>query len=246
MKPDSKELIRPCQSYVVRTSHHNILIDTCVGNHKDMPQRPTWHQKTDDNYMQALKAHNLAPKDIDYVMCTHLHGDHVGWNTQKVNGEWVPTFPNAKYVLSQKEFDVTQAMGDKNPRVSAFNESVLPIVASGQAQLVSNDFALDDEVWLEPSPGHTPDHFSVRLASRDEDAVMCGDLMHSPVQCLHPEWVAMPDYDPALAQQTRRGFLERYADTASLVCTAHFPLPSVGRIVSKNGSFAFDYEASDW
>jgi glyoxylase-like metal-dependent hydrolase (beta-lactamase superfamily II) len=111
---------------------------------------------------------------------------------------------------------------------------------------VNNDFALDDEVWLESSPGHTPDHYSVRLASRGKDAVMCGDLMHSPVQCLHPEWGAVPDYDPALAKQTRRGFLERYADTASLVCTAHFPLPSVGRIVSRNGAFAFEYEASDW
>ena len=251
MTPDAMvagtgELRFPMQSYVVRTSHHTILIDTCVGNHKERANRPAWHQKSDDNYMQALSAHGLAPADIDFVMCTHLHGDHVGWNTQLVDGRWEPTFPNARYVISRKEFETRRDAEHPKFNKQALTDSVLPIIAAGRAELVSNDYALDDEVWLEPSPGHTPDHFSVKLASKGADAVMCGDLMHSPIQCLHPEWEAWPDYDPEIAKATRRGFLERYADTSTFVCTAHFPLPSAGRIASDGDAFRFDYEPADW
>jgi len=246
MESTSRELILPCQSFVLRTSHHTILLDTCIGNHKERPHRLAWHQKTDQQYLLALASHGLGPEDIDYVMCTHLHGDHIGWNTKLVDGEWVPTFPNARYIFSKKELETWRYVGHPKFSDQPLKDSVLPIVAHGQAQLVNNDFALDDEVWLEPSPGHTPDHFSVKMASRGEDAVMCGDLMHSPVQCVHPEWEAWPDYDPRQAKQTRRAFLEKYADTATLVCTAHFPLPSVGRVVSRNEAFSFDYEGCDW
>jgi glyoxylase-like metal-dependent hydrolase (beta-lactamase superfamily II) len=242
----SLDLVFPMQSYVLRTSHHTILLDTCVGNHKERPNRPAWHQKTDTTYIDALAAHGLAPKDIDYVMCTHMHGDHVGWNTRLVDGRWVPTFPNARYVFSRKELEVWRDQGHPNFSRQPLEDSVLPVVEAGQAELVDNDFALDDEVWLEPSPGHTPDHVSVKMASAGHEAVMCGDLMHSPIQCLYPEWDAWPDFDPALAKITRRRFLERYCDTATFVCTAHFPLPSVGRVISRGGTFGFEYEDAGW
>ena len=126
-------------------------------------------------------------------------------------------------------------------------DSVLPVVESGQAELIDgSNYALDDEVWLEPTPGHTPDHFAVRLASNDEHAVLGGDVMHSPVQCLHPEWRPRPDWDPELAQRTRRAFMERHCENDTLVCMAHFPLPSAGRFMRDGEGFRFDYDAQVW
>jgi glyoxylase-like metal-dependent hydrolase (beta-lactamase superfamily II) len=249
LKPEAMDartgdLLLTVQSYVVRSSHHTILVDSCVGNHKERATRPLWHRKTDDTYMRALAALGLAPEDIDYVLCTHLHSDHVGWNTRLEDGRWVPTFANARYVFSAKEVAAWERGHGKFTR-DPLEDSVLPVIAAGKAQLVTNDFALDDEVWLESSPGHTPDHVSIRLASNGRNAVMCGDLMHSPVQCLHPEWTVWPDWDAAQAKRTRRAFLERYAETDTLVCTAHFPLPSAGRIVADGDAFRFQAEA-DW
>ena len=245
MDPASGALLFPVQSYLVRTRHHAILIDACVGNHKERPNRPLWHQKTDDAYLQALAALEVTPADIDYVMCTHMHADHVSWNTRLVDGRWVPTFPKARYVFSRKELEAWELGHPKFSR-QPLEDSVLPVIAAGQAVLVDHDHALDDEVWLEPTPGHTPDHVAICLASRGERAVMGGDLMHSPIQCLHPEWTAWPDWDPAQAKRTRRAFMERYADTDTLVCTAHFPLPSAGRIRAAGAGFRFEDDDAAW
>ena len=245
LDPTSDSLLFPMQSYLVRTSHHTILIDSCVGNDKQRPTRPAWHLKSDDAYMRALAAHEVAPEDVDFVMCTHFHSDHIGWNTRLENGRWVPTFPNARYIFSEKEVVARRNDDDVVVRTS-YEDSVLPIVEAGRAQLVSNDFALDDEVWLESTPGHTPDHLAIALASNGASAVMCGDLMHSPVQCLHPEWVPAADWNAELAGHTRRAFLDRYCDTDTLVCTAHFPLPSAGRIVRAGDAFRFEYDEDAW
>jgi glyoxylase-like metal-dependent hydrolase (beta-lactamase superfamily II) len=246
LDPATDELQFPMQSYVVRTSHHTILIDSCIGNDKERPNRPPWHYKSDDTYMRALAALEIAPEDIDFVMCTHLHTDHIGWNTKLENGRWVPTFPNARYVFSEKELAAWRDVGHEKFARTPYEDSVLPIVEAGRAELVANDYALDDEVWLEPTPGHTPDHVAIALASKGESAIMCGDLMHSPVQCVHPEWVPWPDWDVELAKRTRREFLERYCDTDTLVCTAHFPLPSAGRIVREADGFRFQYDQHPW
>ena len=245
MDPDSGELLLPMQSYVVRTAHHTILIDGCIGNHKERPNRPLWHLKNDDYWMDALKSHDVSVEDIDFVMCTHLHPDHVGWNTKLQDGRWVPTFPNARYVFSKVEADAW-ATGNPLFARNAYEDSVLPVIAAGRADLVADDYALDDEVWLEPSPGHTPGHVSVRLSSGGANAVMCGDLMHSPIQCLYPQWRPWPDWDAQLACQTRRAFLERYCESDTLVCTAHFPLPSAGRIVAQGDAFRFVPEEASW
>jgi glyoxylase-like metal-dependent hydrolase (beta-lactamase superfamily II) len=245
MDPVTGNLIFPMQSYVVRTGHHTILIDTCVGNHKDRPGRDNWHQTTGTQYMDGLAALGLSVEDIDYVMCTHMHTDHVGWNTKLLDGRWVPTFPNAKYVFSEKEYDYWEDLNKRTP-LPHLIDSVLPIVEAGRAMMVSNDFALDDKVWLAPTPGHTPDHFSIRLSSNGFDGVMSGDLMHCPVQCRHPEWVARPDYKPEQAIETRRAFMETYCETDVLVCTAHFPLPSAGHFVRHGDVFDFEYDTVDW
>jgi len=245
MDPDTGDLLLPIQSYLVRTAHHTILIDACVGNHKERPNRPAWHRRSDDTYLRALGALGIAPEDIDFVLCTHMHADHVGWNTRLVDGRWVPTFPNARYVFSNKELEAWQ-QGHERFSSQPLEDSVLPVIEAGQAVLVDNDHALDDQVWLEPTPGHTPDHVAIRLASQGQRAIMSGDLMHSPVQCLHPEWTVWPDWEPELAKRTRRAFLERHCDTDTLVCTAHFPLPSAGRVVADGDAFRFRDDDVEW
>jgi glyoxylase-like metal-dependent hydrolase (beta-lactamase superfamily II) len=154
-------------------------------------------------------------------------------------------FPMQSSVFSKKELEITEALHRKEPNQTLV-DSVLPIDAAGRAQLVTNDFALDDQVWLEPTPGHTPDHVAIDLRSKSVDAVMSGDLMHSPIQLKHPEWRARPDYDVAQARETRRAILDRYCETETLICTAHFPLPSVGHIVRDGDTFDFRYEQGDW
>jgi len=241
MDPATGNLIFTMQSWLVRTGRHTILIDTCVGNHKPRA-RPSWNMTTHTRYIDGLAAHGLTPDDIDVVMCTHLHPDHVGWNTKLLDGRWVPTFPNARYVFSRKEWEFWQSRHDKRP-IDYFGDSVLPIVEAGRAELVANDHALDDEVWLEPTPGHTPDHMAVRLRSRGADGIMTGDAFHSPIQCLHPEWAARPDYDKAQASATRRAIFERCAESNMLVCPAHFPAPTCGRIRAEGDAFRFTYDA---
>ncbi len=246
LDPATDSLLLPMQSYVVQTPQHTILIDTCVGNHKHRPNRPQWHLKNDDSWLAALKANAIDPREVDYVMCTHLHSDHVGWNTRLDNGRWVPTFPNASYIFSEKELSSWRDDGHEKFARDPYEDSVSPVVEAGLSQLVADDHVLNDYVRLEPTPGHTLGHVAVVLESAGAKAVMSGDLMHSPVQCAHPEWHPWPDWDPQLAATTRRGFLERYADTDTLICTAHFPLPSAGKIISQGEAFRFVYDTQTW
>lgn len=241
LEPDSGLLILTMQSFLVRTRHHTILIDTCVGDHKPRPSRPSWNQMQLGTFLPNLAAAGVSPEQVDYVMCTHLHWDHVGWNTQLRDGRWVPTFPNATYIFSEREVEAWKQVPEGVP-TEHMTDSVLPVMAAGQAKLVASDFALDDEVWLEPSPGHTPDHMSVCLASQGAQAVITGDLIHSPVQCLEPQWIMRADFDPEQAKVTRRAFLEKYCDTDVLVCATHFPASSLGHIVRRDHAFWFQYE----
>ncbi len=217
------------QSYVVRTPHHTILVDTCIGNDKHRPTRPFWHMKTDAAYLDGLAAAGLSVDDIDYVMCTHLHADHVGWNTRLENGRWVPTFPKARYVFSETEYGYWVESHAKAP-VPAFADSVLPVMEAGRAELIGSEHALDDHVRLLPTPGHTPNHVAVCFGRGHDAAVMSGDLIHTPLQTRYPELSPRFDVDPTQAAVTRRSFLERYCDTATLCCPTHFPSPSHGRI----------------
>ena len=237
---DARDWLVLCiQSYVLRTPHHNILVDTCVGNDKDRPTRPIWHMKTDNSYMAALAAAGLRVEDIDIVMCTHLHVDHVGWNTRLENGRWVPTFPNARYMFADKEFAYWNAENAKAP-VLPFADSVLPIVAAGRHQLVSSAHELDDHIRLMPTPGHTPDHFAVVMGKGRDAAVITGDLIHSPIQARYPEMSMRADVDPVQSGATRRAFLERYCDTDTVCCTAHFASPSRMKVKRWDAGFRCD------
>ena len=227
------------QSYIIETPHHAILVDGCIGNDKQRPTRPHWHLKTDDSYMRALASAGFSVGDIDFVMCTHLHPDHVGWNTRIENGRWVPTFPNARYVFGRTEFDYWTEQNAK-AEVPPFADSVLPIVDAGKAELVRNDHAIGDHVRILPTPGHTPGHVAFALGRGKDDAVFCGDLMHTPLQTHYPELSAKFDADPKQAATTRRSLLERYCDTDTLCCTAHFPSPSSGKIRRRGNGFSCD------
>lgn len=238
--PKSGKMILCIQSYLVRTRHHTILVDTCVGNHKPRPTRPFWDQMTSDRYERNLKAAGVVPGDITHVMCTHLHTDHVGWNTRLENGRWVPTFPNARYVMADRELAFWTEREKKDPTAAPWiTDSVLPIIAANRADLVRSDFAFDELVTLVPTPGHTIDHFSVKVGRAGADAVITGDMVHSPLQMKYPEMGMMVDHDSEAAGRSRRRLFGEVADTPTLVCTAHFPSPSTGRVVRAGDSFAF-------
>jgi glyoxylase-like metal-dependent hydrolase (beta-lactamase superfamily II) len=238
--PASGKLVLCIQSYIVRTPHHTILIDSCVGNDKPRPSRPFWNRLKSDTYMRSLAEAGIGVEDVDFVMCTHLHVDHVGWNTRLENGRWVPTFPNARYVFSRNELDYWTGQVGKAD-VPWIEDSVLPIVAAQRAELVTSDHALNDHVRLQPTPGHTPDHYAVELGRRETQAVVCGDLIHSPLQARYPELSMRADFDPQQAAVTRRRFLESTCDTSTLVCTAHFPSPSAGYVTRWGDGFRFAF-----
>jgi glyoxylase-like metal-dependent hydrolase (beta-lactamase superfamily II) len=225
------------QSFVIKTLHHNILIDSCVGNHKPRTARPFWHMLDSDRFEKNLRATGLGFDDIDYVMCTHLHGDHVGWNTRLDNGRWVPTFPKARYVFGQHEYEYWATQNAK-AEVPPFADSVLPVVEAGNAEIVTDEFAIGDHVRIVPTPGHTPGHIAIAIGKGKDDAVFAGDLIHTPLQLRYPELSPKFDVDPAQAATTRRQFLERYCDTETLCCPAHFPSPSIGKIRRKGTAFS--------
>jgi glyoxylase-like metal-dependent hydrolase (beta-lactamase superfamily II) len=210
------------QSYVVRTAHHTILIDTCVGNDKSRPGRGFMDRRTDAAWTSGLAALGLSFEDIDIVMCTHLHVDHVGWNTRLENGRWEPSFPNARYLFSEKELAYWTAQNEIEP-VRHLVDSVLPVIAAGRHQLVSSSFELDDQVRLLPTPGHTPDHFAVVVGKGRDDVVFTGDLFHSPIQLVDPDLFTRVDTDQALSSTSRHALLERYCGSDTICCTAHFP-----------------------
>ena len=246
--PATGRLNMVMQSYLVRTRRHTVLIDSCVGNHKRRRVGVGWNMRADSPFLANLAAAGCAPEDVDYVLCSHLHLDHVGWNTRLVDGRWVPTFPNARYLFARDEYEFWAEKAAKDPRKyddGAFTDSVLPVVAAGRHELVAGDHALDDEVWLEPSPGHTPGHVSICLASRGRRAVMSGDLMHTVLQCVYPDWSSAPCFDKALSRATRRRFLERYADSGVLAMPAHFPAPSVGYVEAAGDAYRFRYAGAD-
>lgn len=235
LDPVSGKMVMPVLSYLVRTRHHTILIDTCIGCGKSSDSVPEWKDLRNETWLSSLATAGVRPEAVDYVLCTHLHLDHCGWNTRRVDGRWEPTFPNAKYVISREEYAASE-----RERGGVFEENVLPVVEAKQAVLVDMDYALDDQVWLEPAPGHTPGHVAVHLASKGARAVMCGDIMHTPLQLAEPAWSPNFDYDRVRSAATRRRFLDTHCDTDTLVLTAHLPSPSVGRVV-RHAERGFDF-----
>ena len=239
IEPETGRFILSHHSYLVRTPRWTAIVDTCCGNHKKRPRVPVWND-LNQPYLDNMRALGVAPEEVDFVMCTHLHVDHVGWNTRLENGRWVPTFPKARYLFSKKEYAYWSEIHKKTP-LDQITDSVLPIIEANRADLVSSDHALNDHVRLSPTPGHTPDHFAVCAGKGSDAAVFTGDLIHSPIQARYPDLVMRVDTDRDQAVRTRRDFLERYCDTDTLCCTMHFPSPSVGHIKRWGDGFRLEY-----
>jgi glyoxylase-like metal-dependent hydrolase (beta-lactamase superfamily II) len=235
-------LVIVIQSFLVKTPHHTILVDACGGNDKD--RHGSHFHRRQWNWLDTLAAAGARPEDIDFVLCTHMHVDHVGWNTRLENGSWVPTFPNARYLFARAEWEHWRKLAAETalPRTGNYIEdSVLPVVEAGRATLVEMDHAIEDGVWLDPLPGHSPGLVGVHLKSGGGEAVLCGDLMHHAIQCRLPDWSTSFCTDQAAARAMRRKFLEQYADTGTLIWPAHFPAPTGGYVRSAPQEFTFRF-----
>jgi len=241
MDADTRMLLFSFRSFVIRTERLTILVDACVGNHKDRPGRPQWHQQTWP-WMANLNAAGVTAEEIDIVMCTHLHIDHVGWNTQLVDGRWVPTFPNARYVFSEKEYRHWESMlGATEVGDNVFNDSVLPVVEAGRADLVRDDHEIDHGIVLEPTPGHTPGHVALNLTRGGDTALFTGDLFHHPLQVYEPDLSSVVCTDGDLSRKSRYDFLNKYADTGAMLYPAHFTGACVGEIRTEGDGFRYDF-----
>ncbi|MDX2141983.1 MAG: MBL fold metallo-hydrolase [Rhodospirillaceae bacterium] len=235
---ESGKLVLSYHGILVTTERSRILIDTCMGNDKHRPRNPLWHMRSGP-FVQDLAASGVKLSDIDYVFCTHLHGDHVGWNTRLVDGRWVPTFPRAKYLFARKEIEHWQATVAVDPEVNhrSWDDSVAPIFAAGQAVLVDEHHEFEPGVRLVPAPGHTPGNVMVRLEHKGQVAYVIGDTMHHPVQIERPEWSSKFCWDRTQSTQARKSLLESTADTGAWIIPAHFPTPTALRIESHAHGF---------
>jgi glyoxylase-like metal-dependent hydrolase (beta-lactamase superfamily II) len=240
--PDGRQMMN-FQGFVVATPTRKLMVDTCIGAGRQRAFDVFCDLPT--GFIEDLGTLGITPEDIDTVMCTHLHHDHVGWNTHMRDGKWVPTFTNAKYLFGRTEYEAWQDMrhhAEHDPR--HMEDSVDPVVEAGLHELVEADHVICDDahgrIWLEPSHGHTPGHVHVRISSNGEEAVITGDLMHHPIQCAMPWRPARFDMDTAAGQKTRVGFVERYSDTPVLVIGAHFADPTAGWIRTHGDSRRFE------
>lgn len=222
---------------VLETPSKRIVVDTCLGNDKDRVF-PQWN-KLQTRFMEDLELAGYPPDSIDTVMCTHLHTDHVGWNTKWEDGEWKPTFKNADYLFGEKEWEYTeQQMG--NPMYKEFIvDSIQPIIDAGLVKFVNMDDRICDEIWMEPTPGHTPGHISLRIDSKGEKAAITGDFLHHPCQMQEPRWLCTFDWNREAAEETRVAKLGEYADEDILVFGTHFATPSAGHVVREGDSFRY-------
>jgi glyoxylase-like metal-dependent hydrolase (beta-lactamase superfamily II) len=212
------------QSHLIRFGGKTILMDTCVGEHKERPLRPDWHQRAHTRYLDNLAAAGCTPDDIDIVMCTHLHADHVGWNTKLESGRWVPTFPNARYLMSQIEIDHRAHELTQNPQANhgSYQDSVLPILERDLHKTVTAGDEIVGGTTIRPLPGHAPGQIGLEVAAgAGTQLLFVGDAIHNPAQVFQPGWSSAFCHDKAQAEQTRRGILERAAQEDLILIPAH-------------------------
>lgn len=221
------------QSWIVETPAHRIIVDTCIGNDKRDRSVPAWNG-LNKPFLNELATAGYPAETIDTVLCTHLHVDHVGWNTKLVDGQWVPTFANARYVFGKDEYNYWKTHSDEGEHKAVFEDSVQPIVACGLADLVSSDERVCDEISLIPTPGHSPGHMSILITSDGQEALLTGDVAHHPCQMARLDWSSTADSDPVQSVEARRQLFSRFADTPTLVFGGHF---DPGRIVRDGDAF---------
>lgn len=246
IKPDPETgepiLMLPVQAFLLKTPERNILVDACVGNHKTVPQIPQWENMDGERFMASLTAADVAPEDIDIVMCTHLHVDHSGWTTELKDGVWVPTFPNARVLATEADIDharaAAEAEGPQGLSGKVFSQNIQPLVDAGLLSAVAEDAWIDPAARLIHTPGHTPGHVSVGIGTGDEpSAIITGDTIHFSVQCAVPSLNSIADHAPDVAAVTREKLFADLAQTNAIALGSHMPLPSVGRIEKRRGGY---------
>ena len=243
-------LIISFHGYVIRAPRLTIVVDTCNGDDKHRPGKPWQHMQTGCHYLDNLANLGVRPEDVDVVLCTHLHGDHVGWNTRLREGRWVPTFPNARYLIARREFEhfskLTEGPPGSPQPYPAFADSILPVIEAGRVEWVemhqSIHHHLDDSIWLEPAAGHTPGHVTVHVKGRGASAVLSGDVIHHPIQFHEPQLSNNGDLDPAQALASRTRLLQDCAGTRAVLLTGHFPAPTAGFVTAIGDRFEFRYK----
>ncbi|GGC59963.1 MBL fold metallo-hydrolase [Siccirubricoccus deserti] len=221
---------------IIETPERRIMVDTCLGNDKQGRKIPHWNARQ-GSFLSDLAAAGYPAESIDTVLCTHLHTDHVGWNTMLVDGAWRPTFPRASYLFGRQEFEHWSRQEANEVQRTVFADSVWPIVEAGLADFVEADHQLCEEVRLVPSFGHTPGHVSVHIASEGEEAFITGDIAHHPCQLARPQWNSTADVDPPAAEATRRRVFGGLAGQRVLVIGTHFAGPTAGRVVTDGNGF---------
>jgi glyoxylase-like metal-dependent hydrolase (beta-lactamase superfamily II) len=236
--PEGRMIIN-FQGFVVKAGGRHIVVDTCIGADRQREYDVFCNLKSD--YMQDLKAIGVTPDNVDTVLCTHLHFDHVGWNAQRLNNRWVPTFPKARYLFGRIEYEHWMGLYRTKGYHDLLHveECVMPIIEAGLVDLIEMKHQINEEISLEPTPGHTPGHVSVRIRSRGDEAIITGDMLHTPLQIAVPDWIGNFDMDRALAAQQRARFVKASADKPLLVIGSHFPQPTAGHIVSDGDSWRF-------
>ena len=243
---DAKDetIIVAMQSFLLKTRHHTILIDTCIGN--DKPRNNPHFDRLRLPWLERLHATGTRLEDVDFVCCTHMHVDHVGWNTRLDNGRWVPTFPKARYIFAQQEWDHWQRMSKENKLERTGDyvaDSVLPIVEAGRADMVATDHAIEDGIWLDHLPGHTPGLVGIHVKNAGGEAIFCGDMMHHPIQLARPGMSTNFDTDQKQAAATRRKFFEKTVGTNTLVVPTHFPGATSGHVTERSAdSYGFKFD----
>jgi glyoxylase-like metal-dependent hydrolase (beta-lactamase superfamily II) len=221
---------------VVETLNRRIIVDTCLGNDKENRRIPTWN-KLQGGFLVDLAAAGYARETIDTVVCTHLHVDHVGWNTMLVGGRWVPTFPGARYLIGRIEFEHWTSRHDREDMAAVLADSVTPVWDAGLVDLVETDHQICGEISLVPTSGHTPGHVSLRIASQGQEGLITGDFMHHPCQIARPDWSSTADSDPAEARRTREWMLTRLCDNPILVIGTHFAGRTSGQVVRDGDAY---------
>jgi glyoxylase-like metal-dependent hydrolase (beta-lactamase superfamily II) len=215
-------------SLVVETPSRRIIVDTGLGNDKEGRKIPVWNNRKTP-FLDTLTAAGFPPDSFDTVLCTHLHVDHVGWNTKLVGGKWVPTFANARYLFGRTEFEYWRDHREESDKAAVFNDSVQPIADAGKVELVTSDARICDEITLISTPGHSPGHVSLHIKSGGEEALLAGDVAHHPCQMAHLDWSSTADSDPTQSAITRRELFGRFADTRALVIGGHFDAGHISR-----------------
>lgn len=234
------QIIMAVQAFVLEAGGQRIVVDTCVGNGKEREIPHCSGLQT--AFLEDLSSAGFPPESIDTVLCTHLHFDHVGWNTRLVEGRWTPTFPRARYLFGRREWAYCETLlREKTLDVRHILDSVQPILDAGLADFVDEHHRLSDQLRLEPSHGHTPGHVSLHISSRGQEAVVTGDVFHNPIQIAEPEICSMMCVDKEMSRNTRREVIGRYGDTPTRLIAVHFNDP-VGRIVRDTHNWRFSSE----